>query len=249
MTLQGEKKHNFLPVKEADRIVIEYYTDPLCCWSWAFEPHWQRLLREFAEQITYFYYMGGLISNWQNYQDPMNAINRPAQLGPLWMEASQIANVFIDPSIWVDDPPTSSYPACIAVKSAEIQSREAGENFLYKLREAVMTKNQNVAKPEVLTAIAQNFAEENPELLNFNQFLEDISGEKSVQLFKDDLQKVRYNGIGRFPTLTIHKPGKNGVIITGYRPYEVLLEAISVIDPEITANKHAEPATTLHTAP
>jgi len=233
MTFQSQQNNDFLSVKEADRIVIEYYTDPLCCWSWAFEPHWQKLLHQFEGEISYTHYMGGLISDWNSYQDPMNAINRPAQLGPLWLEVSQVTNAVIDPAIWVEDPPTSSYPACIAVKSVEMQSKEAAEKYLYKLREAVMTKKQNIARPEVLSAIAQNFSKENPDLLNYNQFLEDISGEKSVQLFKNDLQKVRYNRIGRFPTLTIHKPGQTGIILTGYRPYEVLLQAISVVAPEL----------------
>lgn len=233
MTFQTKQNNDFLPVKEADRIVIEYYTDPLCCWSWALEPHWQKLRHQFEDELNYSYCMGGLIPDWNNYQDPMNAINRPGQLGPLWMEVSQVTNAVIDPAIWVEDPPTSSYPACIAVKSAEMQSKEAGEKYLYKLREAVMTNKQNIARPEVLAAIAQKFSEENPDLLNYNQFLEDISGEKSVRLFKNDLQKVRYNQIGRFPTLTITKPGKPGIILTGYRPYDVLLQAISVIAPEL----------------
>lgn len=235
MAFETKQNTDFLPVKEADRIVIEYYTDPLCCWSWAFEPHWQKLLHEFSGHINYSYLMGGLIPNWQNYQDPMNSINRPGQLGPLWMEAGQTTNTLIDPSIWVDDPPASSYPACIAVKSAEMQSKAAGEKYLYKLREAVMVNKQNIAKPEVLAAIAQKLSEENPQLFNYNQFLEDISGEKSLQLFRNDLQKVRYNQIGRFPTLTIHKPGKTGVILTGYRPYEVLLQAIAVVAPELVS--------------
>ncbi|MVN21474.1 DsbA family protein [Mucilaginibacter arboris] len=236
MSLQLEQNINFLPVKEADRLVIEYYTDPLCCWSWAFEQHWQRLLKEFSAVITYAYCMGGLIPDWKNYQDPMNDISRPAQLGPLWMEAAQITDAVIDPQIWVEDPPTSSYPACIAVKSAEMQSKEAGEKYLFKLREAVMVHKQNIAQPEVLAAIAQKFSKENPGLLDYNQFLEDISSEKSLELFRNDLQKVRYNRIGRFPTLTLHKPGQSGIMITGYRPYEVLLQAIQVIAPEILGN-------------
>jgi len=236
MPFQSKQNTDFLPVKEADRIVIEYYTDPLCCWSWALEPHWQKLLHKFSDYITYSYCMGGLIPDWQNYQDPFNAIDRPGQLGPLWMEAGEVTKVKIDPAIWVDDPPASSYPACIAVKTAEMQSKEAGEEYLYKLREAVMMNKQNIARPEVLAAIARKLSEAHPDLLDYDQFLDDISGEKSLQLFRNDLQKVRYNRIGRFPTLTIHKPGQAGVILTGYRPYEVLLQAISVVAPEMVSN-------------
>src|SRR5690242_21305745 len=36
------KKQN----NEADLLEVIYYTDPLCCWSWAFEPQWRRFLYE-----------------------------------------------------------------------------------------------------------------------------------------------------------------------------------------------------------
>ena len=44
--------------------------------------------------------------------------------------------------------------------------------------------------------------------------------------------RVRFQKIGRLPTLTLSKPGQPGVIITGYRPYKVL-DALIQVAPEI----------------
>lgn len=233
MPLKSGPLENFIPVKEADRVVIDYYTDPLCCWSWAFEKSWQRFVQNFGDFVSYSYCMGGLIPDWKTYQDPMNAVNKPAQLGPLWMEAAAVTDTEIDSCIWVEDPPSSSYPACIAVKSAEMQSKEAGENYLFRLRDAVMTKAQNISKPGILAAISKEMSAENPLLFNHEQFLDDIGSEKAMQLFREDIAKVRYNRIGRFPTITMQKPGQNGIIITGYRPYEVFLQAFEKVAPEL----------------
>jgi putative protein-disulfide isomerase len=45
---------------DAQRPHIEYYTDPLCDRSRAFEPYWQRLRAEFGHHFTWCYRLGGL---------------------------------------------------------------------------------------------------------------------------------------------------------------------------------------------
>jgi putative protein-disulfide isomerase len=147
------------PVK-AGMVDITYYTDPLCCWSWAMETSWQKLLSTLRDEINYRYCMAGMLPSWDAYHDTLNAVTRPVQMGPVWMHARQMSGVPINDRIWITDPPASSYPACIAVKCAEMQSRMLGEKYLYKLREAVMMNGQNIAKTEVLQSIATTLSSE-----------------------------------------------------------------------------------------
>lgn len=56
-------------------ILIDYYTDPLCSWSWAFEAQWRRLRYVYGGQMRWRYRMGGLLPNWQSYDDPFNDIH------------------------------------------------------------------------------------------------------------------------------------------------------------------------------
>ena len=70
------------PDKGARQVEIIYYTDPLCSWSWAFEPQWRRLRYEFGSQICPRYVMCGMISDWQSYSDPFNSVSRPPPNGP-----------------------------------------------------------------------------------------------------------------------------------------------------------------------
>src|SRR5436190_8530475 len=103
-------------------IEITIFTDPLCCWSWAFEPQLQHLKMILAGQAEWQYRMAGLLPSWNNFQDNVNAVSRPIQMGPVWMHAGQIAQKPICHRLWIDDPPASSYPACIAVKCTQLQS-------------------------------------------------------------------------------------------------------------------------------
>jgi predicted DsbA family dithiol-disulfide isomerase len=221
----------------ADRVMITYYTDPLCCWSWALEPHVSRIKALYGDQLDWNYVMGGMIQDWRTYNDPMNSITRPLQFGPVWMHASQVSGVPMDYSIWHSDPPASSFPSCVAVKCAEHQSRFAGELLLRDLRKAVMTKALNIARSSVIFSVARSLGEKEPEAFNFDHFRESWENGSGADAFTQDLQKTRFLKIGRFPTLTFTKQNARGIMVTGYRPFEVLKEALGQIlqgmDPKI----------------
>ena len=82
--------------RAAAAVELVYYTDPLCCWSWAQEPQWRLLLYAFAGRLAWRYRMGGMISGWDRYDDPVNAVHRPAQMGPVWMQAQHTSGMPID---------------------------------------------------------------------------------------------------------------------------------------------------------
>ncbi len=186
--------------------------------------------------------MGGLIPNWDKYSDPMNTVSKPLQMGPLWMEAKYTSGMPIEDKIWFSDPPASSFPACIAVKAAGLQSADAVEHYLRRVREAVMLHGRNIGKWEVLLEVARELSESSPELLDFDAFKQAASGQEAKQAFEDDLQQVRLLGISRFPTLTINKPGQPGVMIVGYRPYDALVLALQQAAPELKPIRHATDA-------
>src|SRR4051812_29789560 len=126
----------------ADRVEILFYTDPLCCWSWGFEPQWRKLQYELQDHLVFRYIMTGLLPSWQNFNDPLYSVSRPQQMGPVWMEAAKVSGMPIYDRIWVEDPPASSYPACIAVKSVQLQSTTAAARYLRMLREAAMMQGK-----------------------------------------------------------------------------------------------------------
>ena len=217
--------------KVMDQVAIVCYTDPLCCWSWGMQPQLQRLMEEHPGQITIEYCMGGLIPSWEEFSDPLNSIQNPSQMGPMWMQAGHLTGRPIDDMVWISDPPSSSYPACIAVKTAQMQSPEAGKQLLFRLSEAVMENRKNISKTEVIAEVAEALGNDHPEIFDFARFKKEYNGDQSREAFRGDLQKVKLNKIGRFPTFTISNANDQGVIITGYRPYEALVEAIRQVVP------------------
>ncbi|RRN77043.1 hypothetical protein EIM50_21600 [Pseudoxanthomonas sp. SGD-10] len=89
-----------------------------------------------------------------------------------------------------------------------------------------MTKGLNIAKPEVLVSVAKRIAEDKPEIFDLNHFLKNYNNFQSREAFKADLQQVRFHNIGRFPTIVMKPVQGRSIIMTGYRDYEVLIEAL-----------------------
>lgn len=207
---------------EAGQIKITFYTDPLCCWSWAFEQHWQKLLETYRESITHEYVMGGLIPHWKNYNDPLNSVSKPIQMGPVWMYASEVTQVKMKYGIWFEDPPNSSYPPCIAVKTVGLQSKNAEEQYLLAIRKALMEEGINISKAEHLLSIAEKLTTDD---FDFEQFREDWEVGRGKDPFRNDLQKTKFHSIGRFPTLTMQNDKGKGIMLVGYRPYDTLKQA------------------------
>jgi predicted DsbA family dithiol-disulfide isomerase len=147
------------------------------------------------------------------------------------MHAQQISGMPMNTTLWIHDPPASSYPACIAVKCATLQSDSAGERYLRLLREAVMLEGKNIAKESALMEIAQQLSEEAVYNFDVSGFQFDWQNDNGLEAFRKDLQEVQYRNISRFPTMIIKAPGEGGLIATGYRPYSDLLKAIQQVAP------------------
>jgi predicted DsbA family dithiol-disulfide isomerase len=173
-----------------------------------------------------------MIPSWQSYNDPLNSVSKPLQMGPVWMHASQVTGVKMNYAIWHQDPPASSYPSCIAVKCAGLQSSASEELFLHTLREAVMVKGLNISKKQILFNIAEELGTAYPKVFNANTFFSDWDTEEPNRAFRRDLQLSSYYKVGRYPTLTLkRRDQKKGVMVVGYRPYDVLNEAFKLVAP------------------
>ena len=214
---------------------ITYFTDPLCSWSWAFEPEWRRLRFELGDQLEWRYRMAGMIPDWKRYADPLSDVSAPAHMGPQWLGVSQISGMPIEPRIWHDDPPASSYPACLAVKAAELQGCTVGDRYLRRVREAVMLERRNVGRREVLLGLADEVADHRSVgvALDAAEFRRALDDGEALAAFRSDLGDTRYREIGRFPTLIVRGHSERAVILVGHRPYTALLEAVRLVAPGI----------------
>jgi putative protein-disulfide isomerase len=211
-----------------DQIEFIFYTDPLCCWSWAMEESIQEVKLKFKDQVKIRYCMGGLIPSWDHYNDSINSISKPIQMGPFWMHAQEITKVPMACNIWVDDPPVSSYPACIAVKCVNLQSPDLAEKYLKLLRKALMLSGKNIASEEIIFEVANDLFK-NEGTFDLTLFKRDYKNDNGLNSFRLDLQEIKMNDIARFPTIILKNKNHKGLILVGHRQLHELCEAMEYV--------------------
>lgn len=224
-----------LPAKE--KVEVEFYTDPFCCWSWAMEPAWRRLRYEFGDQVNWKFRMSGMFPG-TNTSKNGNGVT-PEEIEAVWKEAAKESAMPIDTGVWQANRPDSSFLACLAVKTAERQAPEAAEAYLHQLRETLMVEGRNVSQVHVLLDVAHELVKKRPDVLDYSQFKAELIEKTAYREFQNDMEMSDSISVSRYPTIVISK-GNDRKVLAGYHSYDDILSAINRIDPVLKPQRQAD---------
>ena len=153
---------------------MTYYTDPACPWSWAAEPGLRRLMVEFGADLRITYVMGGLAREFRRPVETMRHV----------LDAADASGMPVDPRLWLDHPPKSSYPACQGVKAAAEQGLDGP--YLRVLREGLMVERRALDTAEALIDAARRVP-----AMNVERFAIDLRSNAIAEAFANDLDRTR----------------------------------------------------------
>jgi predicted DsbA family dithiol-disulfide isomerase len=179
-----------------------FYTDPADPWSWALEPSLRRLEVEFGASVAFTYVMGGLA---REISDPVAAARS-------WLEASARSGMPVDVRVWLDGPPRSTYPACLAVEAASEQGDPAP--YLRRLREGFALRGRKLDTTEALVEEARATPG-----LDVERFRIDLASNAIVELFGADLEQLRARDLA-VPAIEL-----GDRVVRGYVAYDELRDA------------------------
>lgn len=134
----------------------------------------RRLSSEFGDSVAITYVMGGLA---RRFEDPVAALTDV-------LDASTASGMPADPRLWLGHPPTSSYPACLAVKAAAEQGCDGA--YLRALREGWMCERRKLDTTDALTDAAHRV-----DGLDVRRFAVDLGSNAIVEAFGADLERAR----------------------------------------------------------
>jgi putative protein-disulfide isomerase len=175
---------------------VRYFTDPACPWSWAAEPALRRLQVEFGDELTITYVMGGLAREFRRPLETMRHV----------LDAAAASDMPVDPRLWLDAPPRSSYPACQAVKAAAEQGLDGP--YLRVVREGIMARGRSLDTADALVDAARAV-----DGLDVARFGIDLRSHAIVEAFGADLERARAagrDGERRVPFPTFALRGDDG---------------------------------------
>ncbi len=219
------------------RVEVTYFTDPYCSWCWATEPALYRIRETYREQVRIRYVMGGLVRDMAEFYDSLNDIRTTAEVAPHWRMVSERSGQPIDERLMEDitDPHFSTWPACTAVKAAQLQGEEVGEAYLRRMRRAALTERRIVSEP----AVYLELADEVPGL-DLARFQAHLEAGDAQRAFQADLSECRRYGVTGFPTLLFSPAGPlvvagadRPVLLVGHRSFETYREVLRRLAPDL----------------
>ncbi len=195
------------------------YTDPYCTWCWASEPILRKIKEHFGEKVKILFKMGGLVDDIKTFYDPSNNIGGASmfeQVAIHWDEASSRHGMPVDSRGFSDlkDSFTSTHPANIAYKAAQIQNQDLADKFLRRMREAAAAERKQIHKVETQIELAKEIG------LNTDKFLESIESGIAKEAFLKELNVGRKLGITGFPTFAITSSKGKSIHLHGFQRYE-----------------------------
>jgi predicted DsbA family dithiol-disulfide isomerase len=159
------------------RVDVEYFTDPADPLSWAAEPALRRVQVEFGAEVGISYVMGGLARQ----------VGDGAAVARELLEGAAASGMPADARLWLDGPPSSTYPACLAVKAAAEQRMEGA--VLRVLREGFMVDRRRQDNADALLAAVRHVPG-----LDVARFEVDLHSNAIVEAFGADLERARAAG-------------------------------------------------------
>jgi putative protein-disulfide isomerase len=216
-------------------VMVSYHTDPICPWSWAAEPEIRKLMAEFGDELEWRFVMGGLARDLAPDASPRAPlpVEVRARLTEEWLRVSTRTGAPLDPLLWSDGGPRTTYPACMAMKAAAEVAADGGYRFLRRLREATMCERRKLDGVEALTDQARRAG------LDAERFRLGLRSHAITEALGADLEATAAlagetgsveeasAGAGGTPLPTAVFAGKDGsrAVVSAVRPYAELREA------------------------
>lgn len=201
---------------------VDYFTDPLCAWSYASEPTIQSLISEYRDKVDFEFHSLPILDRIVGGPKPGEKFHTPEEMQQEWEEIARKTGTRINASLWQQNPPHSSWPGNRAMKAAFRQGFDKGNRFTSLLRNAALVESKNTSNFEVLMQVARDAG------LDTDMFRTDMT-DNSPQLEKevaDDKFKAVDNCIESTPTLLMHNDNGDRVVISGTLDYDLCSRAI-----------------------
>lgn len=209
------------PVIEG-RVLVEYFTDPLCTACFVFEPVMNELMERFAGIVDFKMIMGGLVPSMSfSTSERLQMATDMEQLGDRF-------NMPMSGDVMRDTGVSSSYPPSLAYLAAKKQNSDSANILMRRLREALYVEGLDISKEDVILTLVRELD------LDESQFLSDFYSVDLLAELEDNIAYTVVNGVSGFPALVFYGLDGRSTIIRGVndiRAYFDLFEK-SLVYPE-----------------
>jgi len=181
----------------ATPLIIDYYSDVLCVWSWIAQRRNDEINKQWGEQVVLHHLYLNLFGSYQRRMTQQWATRGGATGFADYVHASvaPFDNAPIHPELWRSVKPQSSLNAHLLIKASELHyGSAASEQFTFAIRDAFYTHAQDIGQQSLLLDLAQQQSLDRAPLLDALE-----SGAAAAELMSD-YQKAQESSIKGSPS-------------------------------------------------
>src|SRR3990172_1814827 len=142
-----------MPERAEPPIEIVHFADPMCWWSWGLEPVLQRLKEVYGDNVKVTYRMGG---TFRDLKEWMTEYEVDETSTPKWIqESAEMTGMPVATDYLWRSKVTSTYPACLAFKAAQLQSPEKADRYFRRMMEAFQVEGRPATQEEYARLAAE----------------------------------------------------------------------------------------------
>ncbi len=198
-----------------DKILVEYFTDPLCSACFAFDATLEAVKEMYGEQIEFKNVLGGMMP-----KDELPKEQR-AEMADNIVKMGEAFNMPMSGELMRENPVSSSYPPSLAYLAIRKQDEELSDVYLRRLREAVYVEDRDISKEAVLVELVEELG------LNSEQFLIDFYSPEILDEFEENMAYTVMNGVQGFPSVVVYGLDGQGMIIRGVTDIGIFNDVMS----------------------
>jgi predicted DsbA family dithiol-disulfide isomerase len=198
-------------------IEIYIFIDPLCPECWGLEPIIRKLQIEYGQLFSLRHVISGKLTAL-NVRKNKNFEN----IAQVWEKTASRSGMSCDGNLWFENPISSPYVACIAIKAAELQGRKLAIRFLRKIQEYVFVEKKDISNINILTECAASVG------LDVDEFIHDMTSTSAAKGFQCDLKITTEMDVHEIPSLVFFNQNieEEGIKVSGVYAYEVYVQIL-----------------------
>lgn len=196
------------------KVLMEYYTDPLCSACFAFDPVIEQILESFENRIEFKIILGGMVKKEMSTKEELEIrASNTESMGEMF-------NVPMSGKLLKESPVDSSYPPSLAYLAVLKQDETKGLLFMRKLREAIYVLDKDISKEKVLVELVEEIG------LDVDVFIQDFYSPALLDELEEHIAYTIMNGVSGFPSVVIHDLSGQSMIIRGINDFYVFKDAL-----------------------
>lgn len=202
---------------------VQWFTDPLCAWSFAAEEPILEFKSELGKNIVFYHRMVPLYQSLEKFLSA-HKMNFPAEFALKIKKASKATGVAMTTAPWERGiVPEDGHFLSKWVLAAISMDPVKGDKYLHLLRRAFFVEGRDLTKTKFLKELGKDIGLD-PDIL------ERLSSSEIIQKkLQEDMQKGSEEGVSVRPTLVIVNSGGDRVFIGGLRDARLFIHAAEVL--------------------